>query len=214
MLVVKFKKVEEGMFISHLNMMRILSSIFKAANVQIDEEGGAITGKGVTYCSPTRVGIESHCEYICVDTKEDEDEFEGKIENLLPSWLKIEKIYETKMRPLLASLCCAASFDVTFDEYKTCKARIKEFFDQKEIELETHDGKKYNARERIFSVELKDDGFTIVAGIGEKSVRVFELVKLMLSYLSKSKNFFSIVKTKLLYREQDGSLKDISEMFE
>ena len=129
MVVVKYKKVSEGMFFSHLNMLRLWNKLIAIANIDVKYSEGFNKTRRLFFSSPTRVGVESSCEYIIIDTEETTREVRTKLENILPKWLRIETVFQTVGKLNVASMNKYAEYSISFEEYKSSKPKIKDFFE-------------------------------------------------------------------------------------
>ena len=200
MVVVKYKKINEGMFFSHLNMLRLWNRLIAIAGIEVKYSEGFNKTRRLFFSSPTRVGVESACEYIVIDTEEKAKEVKNKLEHNLPKWLEIEKAFKVDGKFNVASMNKAAEYSIVFDEYKSSKPRIKEFFECKEIVIPVilHGEQKYiDVKDRIIKYSCEDNKLTVVAGVGDKSVRIDEFVKKLLEFLNKQNNDYEIMKEKL-----------------
>ncbi len=193
------------MFFSHLNMIRIWNRILALSGVEVNYSEGFNKTRKLGFSSPTRVGVESNCEYITLATSEEAETVVAKIENNLPDWLQIE--YAKAVDKInIASINTAAEYFITFDDYKSCKAKINNFFkrDSIQINIVLHgEHKTLEVRDRIKSYTLLEEGFNMLAGVGDKSVRIDEFVKTMLEAIGKSVNDYSIIKTNLFAVKED-----------
>ena len=217
MVVVKYKKINEGMFFSHLNMLRIWNRLLSIGRVEVKYSEGFNKTRRIYFSSPTRVGVESLCEYIVIDTEERAKEVKGKLENILPTWMEIVKVYHINEKFNVASMNKSARYEISFEEYKSSKVKIKNFFEQESIILPVilhGEHKEVEVRDRIYDYQLLEDKLVVMAGVGDKSVRIDELVKKMLAYLNKSKSDFDILKTELYATDQEGVFVDIDKMAE
>ncbi len=200
MVVIKYKKKDEGIFFSHLNVIRI-------SGIDV-VDGPHARKKKMLFSGPTSVGVESEAEYVLLTTDLEEHEVENAIENNLPKW--IELVYVKEVDKDINLLCDCAEYKVEFDDYKSCKGRIREFFSRDKIEIDAnvHGVKqKLDVKDRVYHVKLGDEGFSIVVGIGNNSGHVVELVKSLLVYI-KSRSEFEIKKTRQFLR-RDGKWVDL-----
>lgn len=217
MVVVKYKKVKEGMFFSHLNMLRLWNKLIAISSIEVKYSEGFNKTRRLYFSSPTRVGVESECEYIVIDTNESAREVKTKLENNMPKWLEIVYVLTTEGKFNVASMNKGAEYLVSFDEYKSSKPKIKEFFDSKEIVIPVilhGEEKMIDVKDRIIEFSCYDDNLKIVAGVGDKSVRIDELVKKLLAFLNKPNNDYEIMKTKLFTRDEEGELVDVDKVAE
>ena len=175
MVVLKYRKTEEGKFFSHLNLLRLWNRLISIAGIEVKYSEGFNKTRRLYFSSPTRVGIESECEYIVIDTQEEAEDVEDKLENILPSWLKILSFYDVEKKFNIASLNTRAKYFVSFNEYKSKKEKVKSFFEKEEIIVPviSHGEKKFvDVKSRIYDVSFKEKGFEIICGVGNESVRI------------------------------------------
>lgn len=216
MVVVKYKKMEEGMFFSHLNMIRLWNRILNIAGIEVEYSQGFNRVKKLAFSSPTRVGVESECEYIAFKTEMKTKEVETRLEHNTPKWLKIEKVSEIEGKFNVASLNTHAKYFIDFSEYRSLKAKVKNFFEQDSIVIDIilhGEHKKVDVKNRIFDYEISDKGIVVIAGVGAESVRIDQFVLKMLETIGKPNNSYEIVK-KEVYHMDDGKLVSIDEMLE
>lgn len=214
MVVVKYARTGVGMFFAHSDVIRIWNRIFAISGVSILPKSVSNPDKRIYFSLPTRVNVESYSEYVAIDTKEDDSVVKNKIENNLPPWMDLIFVCETKERFSISTINNCARYIISFDEYKTFKGKIKEFFAQPEIyiDVELHGEKKHvNVKDRIFKVEYKDDEFVVFAGVNKQSVRIDELAKVLMKYLNKPWEQCSVIKAGLYVHEND-TFKDIDEI--
>lgn len=214
MVVVKYKKINEGMFFSHLNMIRLWNKILAIAGVDVNYSQGFNPTRRIFFSSPTRVGVESECEYIVIDTPLKPRDVESRIENVVPKWLPIVNVGYSENKFNIAAMNVAAKYFVKFDQYKSCKPKISDFFNLDSIVIDVilHGEKRQiEIKDRIKGFTLGDEGFTLIAGVGAESVRIDELVKKLLVYLGKGSADCYILKQQLFALNENGKLVDIDE---
>ena len=204
MVVVKYQKIEEGKYFSHLNMLRLWNRLISVAGIEVKYSEGFNKTRRLYFSSPTRVGVESQCEYIVIDTNEEAQEVKEKLENILPSWLKILAYTDVEKKFNIASLNSRAKYLVEFDGLKSKKEKVKEFFNKEQIivlVISHGEQKMVDIKDRLYEINIKDVCIEIVCGVGNQSVRIDEVVKSLLTFLSLPKDEWKIIKQKI--RMQD-----------
>lgn len=215
MVVVKYKKTGVGMFFSQINMIRILKRLLLVAGITLEKEN--MQQGDVYFSSPTRVGVESLCEYMVIETKENAKTVCFKLENILPSWLEIVKGADVVRKINIASLNAYAKYQISFDEYKSCKPKIEEFLNKDKITVSymLHgETKTLNAKKGIYLYKLNENSLEVVAKVEENSIRIDEFAMALLKFLGKSKNDFKVLKTNLYTLDKTGNLVDIDDVVE
>lgn len=214
MVVIKYSRKAEGMFFAHSDIIRIWHRIFAISGVSILQKNQTNSDKRIYFSTPTRVNVESLAEYVAVGTEESADEVKRKIQNNLSSWMELVSVCETKRKFSIGTINNCAKYAISFDEYKTYKGKIKEFFDAEKIliNIELHGEKKIiNVKNRIYKIEFKDNELEIFAGVNDSSVRIDELAKSMMNYVGKKWETCSVVKTGL-YVFANGEFKNIDQI--
>lgn len=203
MVLIRFKKIEEGMFITQSNLLRILERIIKISSIRVNSTISA----SMSMTDPTRMGIESLCEYLLLDTDMEEDDVVSYLSPNLPSWLIIVSAFKVEEKINLSAFCCAGQYKVTFDGFEDYKQDVEKYLQKDHINLDISlhgEVKKIDVKDRIISYSFGENCLFILANIGENSARVDELIKQMLIDLNIAKNWYSIVKEELYYKNHDG----------
>ena len=214
MVVIKYKKIEEGIFFSHLNMLRLWNRLVSIGGVTVKYSEGFNKTRRLYFSSPTRVGIESNCEYIVIDTEESAKVVKEKLINLLPSWLEILSAVDVEKKFNIASLNSRAKYIVSFDGLKSKKAKIEKFFEKESIVVPviSHgEEKQVDIKNRLYDISFSDKGIEIIAGVGNESVRIDEVIKLLLKELKFPEYEWKIIKEKLYLTNEDGEIEEVDE---
>lgn len=214
MVVVKYARIRQGMFFAHSDVIRLWQRIFAISGVKILQKSQTNSEKRIYFSNPTRVNVESYSEYVVIDTNETCEEVRTKIQNNLPSWMDLIFVCESDEKLSIATINNCARYLISFDEYKTFKGRIKDFFAQDEIltEIELHGEKKVvNVKDRIFKIEYREDEFVVFAGVDKMSVRIDELAKVLMKFLGRPWENCDIAKVGL-YVHKDGEFVNIDDI--
>ncbi len=87
MVIVKFKKIDEGVFFNKANIERIMKRVFLLSGIDAKFQFELL--------GATPLGIESLCEFLEVKTSLDSSVVESSIEHNLPPYWEIENVFET-----------------------------------------------------------------------------------------------------------------------
>ena len=217
MVVLKYQKTEEGKYFSHLNMLRLWNRLISIAGIVVKYSEGFNKTRRLYFSSPTRVGIESYSEYIVIDTQEEAEKVKEKLENILPSWLKILEYTNVEKKFNIASLNSRAKYIVEFDGLKSKKEKAQDFFNKAQIivpVISHGEQKMVDIKDRLYEINIKDSSIEIVCGVGNESVRIDEVVKLLLTFLSLPKDEWNITKKTLYLTSEDGEVLEVDEALE
>lgn len=215
MVVIKYKKMGEGMFFSHFNLIRIWTRIFAVSHVEIQKKSDVSRQKRLYFSNPTRVGVESEAEYVMIDALEDASDVEDKIKHNLPSFMELVYVKEAKGKFNITSVNNCARYVYRFEGFATRKGKIKDFFEREKIEIEVSlhsEIKEMDIKDRIFSYEFLDDGVAILAGVNDKSVRADELGRALMKFIKIEGTDFEVVKTGLFVLNGNANLKNIDDI--
>lgn len=214
MVIVKYARLDQGMFFAHSDIIRLWQRIFAISGVEILQKSQTNKEKRIYFSLPTRVNVESYSEYVSIDTKESCEDVKAKIENNLPSWIELIFVCECNEKFSIATINNCARYLISFDEYKTFKGKIRDFFSQEKIltEIELHGEKKIvNVKDRILKVEYGEDELVVFAGVDKMSVRIDELVKVLMKFLGRPWEGCDVSKAGL-YVHENGEFKNIDEI--
>lgn len=90
---VKYKKEDEMIFISHLDLQRLLQRAFRRAKINLSYSEGFNPHPKMSYGNALALGVESQGEYVDIEIEDDieVDEFLERINNQLPEGIKFIK---------------------------------------------------------------------------------------------------------------------------
>ena len=117
----------------------------------------------------------------------------------------------------IASLNSRAKYIVEFDGLKSKKEKAQDFFnkDQIIVPVISHgEQKMVDIKDRLYEINIKDSSIEIVCGVGNESVRIDEVVKLLLTFLSLPKDEWNITKKTLYLTSEDGEVLEVDEALE
>ncbi|EQK47768.1 MULTISPECIES: TIGR03936 family radical SAM-associated protein [Paraclostridium] len=131
----KFKKENDMIYISHLDLQRLLQRAFRRAEIQLSYSQGFNPHPKMSYGHALALGTESQGEYLDVEIEDDlsADEFMKKINTAMPDGIKFINAKEiTKEVPSLASTIEYGEYMFTIEVDKELS---KEFIKTKVAEL-------------------------------------------------------------------------------
>lgn len=93
---IKFIKVGDMIYISHLDVQRLLQRAFRRANVELAFSQGFNPHPKMSYGNALALGVESYGEYVDIEIKDDigSQELMDRINNQLPDGMQFEKCIE------------------------------------------------------------------------------------------------------------------------
>lgn len=137
----KFKKEGDMIYISHLDIQRLLQRAFRRAEIRLSHSQGYNPHPKMSYANALALGVESQGEYVDIEIEDDitEDEFKNRINNTLPEGIEFTRVY--KIEPKTKSLASNIKygeylFTIDLDKPLTkgfIKNKLLEFMNKKEI---------------------------------------------------------------------------------
>ncbi len=111
-----FEKTGNGIWISHLDLMRVFQRAFKRAGLPLTHTQGYNPRPSVSIALPLSVGVESHCELLDFDLEEPVscEEIKKRLNPALISGVRVLNVYEngSKLKNLSLMDC---TVELTYD---------------------------------------------------------------------------------------------------
>ena len=138
---VKYKKEDEMIFISHLDLQRPLQRAFRRAKINLSYSEGFNPHPKMSYGNALALGVESQGEYVDIEIEDDieVDEFLERINNQLPEGIKFIKGQEIDPKtPSLSSVIVYGEYIFNIDldtplSKEFVKSRVLNFVKSEEI---------------------------------------------------------------------------------
>lgn len=200
---IKFAKLEDLMYISHLEVIKTLRRIIRRAELPAAFSQGYNPRINLAIGPPLAVGLISRGEYFDLELERemDTDELISDLNSASPDHLKFLKavVIPDDVRSL-SSLVDTAVYTINFEytERKSLEAEkemLEKFMDQEEIMIIRHRRKKsdrkIDLKKRIFSAEITDKNkwkFAVVTG-SRGNVRPEELNRALREKYPEIKEF-------------------------
>ena len=138
---VKYKKEDEMIFISHLDLQRLLQRAFRRAKINLSYSEGFNPHPKMSYGNALALVVESQGEYVYIEIEDDieVDEFLERINNQLPEGIKFIKGQEIDPKtPSLSSVIVYGEYIFNIDldtplSKEFVKSRVLNFVKSEEI---------------------------------------------------------------------------------
>lgn len=181
---VKYKKEDEMIFISHLDLQRLLQRAFRRAKINLSYSEGFNPHPKMSYGNALALGVESQGEYVDIEIEDDIQvkEFLERINEQLPEGIKFTKGKEIDPKtPSLSSVIVYGEYIFNIDletplSKEFVKSRVLNFIKSKEIIVTKKNKKGKNVQVDIRPliknfdlVSLDDKRITFVSTIATGS---------------------------------------------
>ena len=222
---VKYKKEDEMIFISHLDLQRLLQRAFRRAKINLSYSEGFNPHPKMSYGNALALGVESQGEYVDIEIEDDIEvkEFLERINEQLPDGIKFVKGQEIDPKtPSLSSIIVYGEYIFNIDlevplSKEFVKSRVLNFVKSKEIIItkKNKKGKKVEVDIRPMIrnfdlVSLDDNRVTFVSTIatGSKAnLNINILIPQILDMLNLDMDPSEVgVLRRDLYKVEDGQL--------
>ena len=222
---VKYKKEDEMIFISHLDLQRLLQRAFRRAKINLSYSEGFNPHPKMSYGNALALGVESQGEYVDIEIEDDitVEEFLKRINEELPDGIKFVKGQEIDPKtPSLSSIIVYGEYIFNIDlevplSKEFVKSRVLNFVKSKEIIItkKNKKGKKVEVDIRPMIrnfdlVSLDDNRVTFVSTIatGSKAnLNINILIPQILDMLNLDMDPREVgVLRRDLYKVEDGQL--------
>ena len=222
---VKYKKEDEMIFISHLDLQRLLQRAFRRAKINLSYSEGFNPHPKMSYGNALALGVESKGEYVDIEIEDDIEvkEFLERINEQLPDGIKFVKGQEIDPKtPSLSSIIVYGEYIFNIDlevplSKEFVKSRVLNFVKSKEIIItkKNKKGKKVEVDIRPMIrnfdlVSLDDNRVTFVSTIatGSKAnLNINILIPQILDMLNLDMDPREVgVLRRDLYKVEDGQL--------
>ena len=222
---VKYKKEDEMIFISHLDLQRLLQRAFRRAKINLSYSEGFNPHPKMSYGNALALGVDSQGEYVDIEIEDDIEvkEFLERINEQLPDGIKFVKGQEIDPKtPSLSSIIVYGEYIFNIDlevplSKEFVKSRVLNFVKSKEIIItkKNKKGKKVEVDIRPMIrnfdlVSLDDNRVTFVSTIatGSKAnLNINILIPQILDMLNLDMDPREVgVLRRDLYKVEDGQL--------
>lgn len=156
-----FKKTDRAIYISHLDLMRVIQRTFKRAGVPIWFTKGYNPHAYIMFSLPLSLGVSSECEVMDFGIdfsagKPDYEDIKTKLNSALPVGIEIVKVYEpVKPHTEIGSCDYTAEFVTNLLPAESVRKLFDEFVSQENIYIEKR--AKVNMKKTIVTVDIKPD---------------------------------------------------------
>lgn len=132
-----FEKTGDGIWISHLDLMRLFQRTFKRGGMNLKHTQGFNPRAMVSIALPLSVGVESKCEILdfeLVDQQLPFDEIKQRLNQTMPVGVRVLDVYDSSRKVKeLTHLDCTITLEYDNGVPENAVAQIQELFSQEEV---------------------------------------------------------------------------------
>lgn len=165
----KYSKKDEMAFVSHLDLLRIFIRALRRANIELEYSKGFHPHPKISFSPALSLGIESICEFVDIETKENYDlsDIKLKINNALPNGIEILEIKMYEQFDKIANISNYSQYEITFDKiYDNFSDVINNILNTKSIIINKKSKKgksvEVDVRDRIYEIKLDNNKILVL----------------------------------------------------
>lgn len=156
---IKFIKIGDMIYISHLDLQRLLQRVFRRAKIKIEYSNGYNPHPKISYGNALALGIESYGEYLDIEIEDEDikgDELLDRLNLALPNGIEFLKCVELEQgeKALAANIEFGDYIFVIENINKYSKEQVDkyigELLQKEEINLE-----KLNKKKKLVQVDIR-----------------------------------------------------------
>lgn len=214
---VLFEKKGNGVWISHLDTMRLFQRAFKRSGLALTHSQGFNPRPTVSIALPLSVGVESRCELLDFELEGQDvpmEEIRDKLNMALPAGVRVLEVYEDgRKTKQIALLDCMVTLEYDGGVPEDALEKLRTLFDRSEIlvEKKAKSGKikDQNISELIRKLEIQQLDNNIICITAriccqDPALNPMQLVVAIQKYLPELKPDFSKCARLEIYDEQES----------
>ena len=153
----EFSKTGETKFVSHLDLVRLFSRVFKRAELPLAYSEGFNPHPKMSIGIPLSVGVTSEAELIDVEfyNEVDTQDIKSRLNEKMPMGILISKVKKLEQGDAKLSTVAKAQYDVKLFGAEITEEKVSDFMKKAAIEIE----KKTKRSEKV--VDIKPDIFAL-----------------------------------------------------
>lgn len=170
-----FKKTDRAIYISHLDLMRVMQRTFKRSRLPVWFTKGYNPHIYLMFPLPLSLGVGSECELMdfgidISSGKPNYDEIKTRLNEVLPAGIEIVSVYEPKMAHTEIGASEYTVRFVTEDSAETVRSSFERFMAQESILIEKR--AKVNCKKTIVTKDIKPNINVLQTRISDGSFEV------------------------------------------
>lgn len=132
-----FEKTGDGIWISHLDLMRLFQRTFKRGGMNLKHTQGFNPRAMVSIALPLSVGVESKCEILDFELVDQElpfEEIKQRLNQTMPTGVRVLEVYDSSRKVKeLTHLDCAITLEYDNGVPENAAGQIRELFSREEV---------------------------------------------------------------------------------
>ena len=181
MLTVKFKKINNAVYMSHIDMQTVINRTIKRAGLRPEYSQGFNPHALLKLSVPIPLGYASEAEYFTLEIKGiDAQEFLEKTKNTAPQGIEFIEAWDTTVKPNLTGKTIGATYSIQCSNISEIKAKLTEIIENKQFFIEKRTKKDIEIKEVsefIYDLNYDKDTLVVTLAAGEKTLRIDKFIE-------------------------------------
>ena len=170
-----FEKLNNGIYVSHIDVLRALNRTFRRAGIEVAYSQGFNRHMLVNMSQPLPFGIASTQDWVSLDNSKRYDcaDILERFNANCPAYLRAIYCKETAKNPSLSAKVNCCSYQIRCERAAEKKEEIEQLKNGFILEYEKK-GEKIikEITDRIFKIEVRDNIIECYLSFGEKNLRI------------------------------------------
>lgn len=168
MITVKYTKLDRAVYLGHLDVLKIFGMAIRRKAIPVEYSQGYNKHILLYMSQPLSLGLASECEYFCIASPCEPNEFAEKLNSSLPEGIRLLSAVHCDENPNISALMRAADYEVKIERDKSAVERISQVLNLPEIKTE------YISKGKKIIKDIKPLIYSFNTDIGSDSESVFK----------------------------------------
>lgn len=214
MITINFSRFGDGIFVSHVDVLRSLNRTFRRAGIDVAYSKGFNKHMSLKMTQPLPLGVADEDCYVTADIPDlslSARECVVLFNEFRPPFLKAKAAFATEKNPSLAGKINASEYLLRSADPSVAE-KLKNFSPDYEVTMRNADGEK-TVKGLIYETEILPDGAAVTLAFGNVNLRVDALCRSLNESFGTDFAFTDAVRILQLYRE-NGVMRTARELLE
>lgn len=214
MITINFSRFGDGIFVSHVDVLRSLNRTFRRAGIDVAYSKGFNKHMSLKMTQPLPLGVADEDCYVTADIPDlslSARECVALFNEFRPPFLKAKAAFATEKNPSLAGKINASEYLLRSADPSVAE-KLKNFSPDYEVTMRNADGEK-TVKGLIYETEILPDGAAVTLAFGNVNLRVDALCRSLNESFGTDFAFTDAVRILQLYRE-NGVMRTARELLE
>ncbi len=214
MITINFSRFGDGIFVSHVDVLRSLNRTFRRAGIDVAYSKGFNKHMSLKMTQPLPLGVADEDCYVTADIPDlslSARECVALFNEFRPPFLKAKAAFATEKNPSLAGKINASEYLLRSADPSVAE-KLKNFSPDYEVTIRNADGEK-TVKGLIYETEILPDGAAVTLAFGNVNLRVDALCRSLNESFGTDFAFTDAVRILQLYRE-NGVMRTARELLE